>query len=70
MLAKEPFLFPRPMRWAKEDQFVAPALALVIGGAVFSLPRPWMRWTAAAAAVGAAFWIQARDYHAHAASLL
>ena len=70
MLAKEPFLFPRPMRWAKEDQFIAPALALVIGGAVFSLPRPWMRWTAAALAVGTALWIQTRDYYAHAAGLL
>lgn len=70
MLAKEPFLFPRPMRWAKEDQFIAPVLALVIGGAAWSLPRPWMRWTAAAAAVGTALWIQLRDFHAHAAGLL
>jgi hypothetical protein len=70
MLAKEPFLFPRPMRWAKEDQFIAPALALVIGGAASALPRPWMRWTAAAIVVLAALWLQLGDFRAHARSLL
>jgi len=34
MLAKEPFLFPRPLRWAKEDQFVSPLLALLIGAGI------------------------------------
>jgi hypothetical protein len=46
MVFKEPFLFPRPMRWAKEDQFVGPLLAIFIGAALGTLPRPWMRWGA------------------------
>jgi hypothetical protein len=70
MLAKEPFLFPRPMRWAKEDQFIAPALALVLAGAAGSLPRPWMRWTAGTLVVAGALWLQLGDFRAHALSLL
>ena len=44
MLLKEPFLFPRLLRWAKEDQFLSPLLCLLMAGAVASLPRAWMRW--------------------------
>lgn len=70
MLAKEPFLFPRPLRWAKEDQFVSPLLALLIGGAAGSLPRAWMRWVAASVAVGVALWLQAGDFRIHLSGLM
>jgi hypothetical protein len=70
MIAKEPFGFPRPLRWGKEDQFVSPLLALLIGGAVGALPRAWMRWSAAVVAVAVAVWLQAGDFAAHASGLL
>jgi hypothetical protein len=70
MLCKEPFLFPRPLRWAKEDQFVSPLLALLIGGAVAALPRPWMRWTAGAFVATVALWLQLGDFRIHATGLM
>jgi hypothetical protein len=70
MIAKEPFGFPRPLRWGKEDQFVSPLLALLIGGAIAALPRPWMRWSAGVVAVGAALWLQAGDFATHASGLM
>lgn len=69
MLLKEPVFFPRLLRYAKEDQFLSPLLCLLIGGAVWALPRPWMRWTGAALAVAGTFWIEARDFALHADSL-
>jgi hypothetical protein len=65
MLAKEPFLFPRPLRWAKEDQFIAPLLALLIGAACWALPKAWMRWAAAAVAVAVALYLQLGDFRIH-----
>jgi hypothetical protein len=70
MIAKEPFGFPRPLRWGKEDQFVSPLLALLVGGAVAALPRSWMRWTAGAAAVGVALWLQLGDFRTHVTALM
>ncbi|HVR72378.1 MAG TPA: hypothetical protein VMT87_16180 [Vicinamibacteria bacterium] len=69
MVLKEPAFLPRLLRWAKEDQFLSPLLALLIAGAAWSLPRAWMRWTASAAAVAAALALQLRDYWYHANSL-
>jgi hypothetical protein len=69
MLLKEPFLFPKLLRWAKEDQFLSPLLCLLIGGAVGALPRAWLRWGAGAAAVAVALWLQLRDFWHHAVSL-
>jgi len=70
MVLKEPFLLPKMLRWAKEDQFLSPLLCLFVGAAVAALPRPWMRWGAALAAVGVAAALQARDFLLHANSLL
>jgi hypothetical protein len=70
MLLKEPFLFPKLLRWAKEDQFLSPLLCLLIGAGIVSLPRPWMRWCAAALAVGGAATIQGRDFLLHATGRL
>ena len=69
MLLKEPFLFPRLLRWAKEDQFLSPLLCLLVAGAVASLPRAWMRWGGAVVAVGTAGWLELRDFAHHANSL-
>ena len=70
MLAKEPFLFPRPLRWAKEDQFISPLMGLFVGAVVWSLPRPWMRWGAAALAVGMALWLELGDFRIHVSGLM
>lgn len=70
MLLKEPFLLPKLLRWAKEDQFLSPLLCLLIGAAIAALPRPWPRWCAAAVALGGAAVIQGRDFFLHAANRL
>jgi hypothetical protein len=70
MVCKEPFLFPRPMRWAKEDQFIGPLLAVFIGAALGTLPRPWMRWTAGGAAVAVALWLQLGDFRTQMTGLM
>ena len=70
MLLKEPFLLPKMLRWAKEDQFLSPLLGLLIGAAAWALPRPWMRWAAAAVAIGTAAWIHGNDFSLHANTLL
>ena len=70
MVFKEPFLFPRPMRWAKEDQFVGPLVAVFIGAALGTLPRPWMRWAAGAAVVAVALWLQIDDFHTQMTGLM
>ncbi len=70
MIFKEPFLFPRPMRWAKEDQFIGPLLAIFIGAALGTLPRPWMRWAAGAAVVAVALWLQLGDFRTQMTGLM
>ena len=70
MFFKEPFLFPRPMRWAKEDQFVGPLLAILIGAALGTLPRPWMRWGAGAAVVAVALYLQLADFQTQMTGLM
>jgi hypothetical protein len=70
MLLKEPFLLPRMLRWAKEDQFLSPLLCLFVGAAVAALPERWMRRAAAAVAIAVAAVLQARDFLLHANSLL
>jgi len=70
MLLKEPFLFPKMLRWAKEDQFVSPLLCLFVAAAVAALPRRWLRWTAAALVVAVAAVLQGRDFLLQANSLL
>lgn len=70
MVLKEPFLFPKMLRWAKEDQFLSPLLCLLIGAGAWALPRRWMRATAAGAALALSLWLQARDFLTHADTLL
>jgi hypothetical protein len=70
MLLKEPFLLPKLLRWAKEDQFLSPLLCLLIGAGIAALPRPGLRWCAAALAVGTAAVVQGRDFWLHATNRL
>jgi len=70
MLLKEPFLLPKLLRWAKEDQFLSPLLCLLVGAGIAALPRPALRWTAAVVAVAGAAAIQARDFILHATNRL
>jgi hypothetical protein len=70
MLLKEPFLLPRMLRWAKEDQFLSPLLCLFVGAAVAALPQKWMRWLAAILVIVVVAAVQARDFLLHANSLL
>jgi hypothetical protein len=69
MLLKEPFLFAKMLRWAKEDQFVSPLLCLFLAAAVAALPRRWLRWSAAALVLAVAAALQGRDFLLHANSL-
>jgi len=69
MWLKEPGAFPRLLRWAKEDQFLSPLIALLVAGAVWASPRPWLRWGASAAALATALALQLRDYWHHANTL-
>jgi hypothetical protein len=70
MVLKDPLFFPRLLRWAKEDQFLSPLLCMLIGAAAWALPRPWMRGSAAALALGIAAWIHWNDFVLHANTLL
>jgi len=70
MLLKEPFLLPKMLRWAKEDQFVSPLLCLVVAAAVAALKHRWLRWSAAALVLAVAAAVQGRDFLLHANSLL
>jgi hypothetical protein len=65
MLLKEPFLFPKLLRWAKEDQFLSPLLCLFVGAGLGALPGGRVRWTATCAVMAVAGWIQARDWLTH-----
>lgn len=69
MALKEPFLMPRLLRWAKEDQFLGPLLGLLVAGAVGSIASPRLRWAAAIIVVVVAAWLEARDFAYHANSL-
>ena len=68
MLLKQD-MFPKLLRWAKEDQFLSPLLAALIAGAVWALPRAWLRWVGTTAVLGAALWLQLRDFAHHVNSL-
>lgn len=69
MALKEPFLFPRLLRWGKEDLFVAPALALLIAGGLAAVPARVPRRLLQAAVLAGLLWLQWRDFLHHANSL-
>lgn len=70
MLLKEPALFPKLLRWAKEDQFLSPLLCLTVAGACAAPARRHWRVLLTGAALAGALWLEARDFQYHANSLL
>ena len=69
MLMKEPWAFPRLLRWAKEDFYVAPALALLIAIGIARLESRPLRIGLALLSLTAAIFLRARDYGFHADTL-
>ena len=69
MLLKEPWAFPRLLRWAKEDFYVAPAVALVIAIAIARIESRRIRIGLTVLVLMAAVLLRARDYGFHADTL-
>jgi hypothetical protein len=69
MLLKEPWGLPILLRWAKEDLYVAPALALLIAIAIGRLESRSLRVALAGLSVAACLYLRAVDYGFHANTL-
>jgi hypothetical protein len=69
MVLKEPWGFPLLLRWAKEDFYVAPALALTIAIAVARIESRALRVALTTATLLVAAFLRARDYGFHADTL-
>jgi hypothetical protein len=70
MVLKEPVLFPKLLRWAKEDQFLSPLLCLSVAAACAAARPRWLRVALMALALLGALLLQLRDFRHHANSLL
>ena len=69
MALKEPFAFPRLLRWAKEDFYFAPAAVLIVACAIARIEsKPW-RYSLMVITLAVAFLLRARDYGFHADTL-
>jgi hypothetical protein len=69
MFLKEPWAFPRLLRWAKEDLYVAPALALLVAIAIARIESRPLRVGLVAVGLLTALFLRARDYGFHADTL-
>ena len=69
MLLKEPWGLPLLLRWAKEDFYVAPGLALIIGIGISRIRTPFARTALTSIALLVAILLRARDYGYHADTL-
>jgi hypothetical protein len=69
MILKEPWALPRLLRWAKEDFYMAPAIALTIAIAIGRLESRALRVALTCLAVLAAVFLRVRDYGLHADTL-
>ena len=69
MVLKDPLLFPKMLRWAKEDQFVSPLLGLFLAAAVTAIPPPRLRQAAIGVVLAVALALAARDFYFHANTL-
>jgi hypothetical protein len=70
MVLKEPAIFPKLLRWAKEDQFVSPLLCLMLAAAAGAPRSRGLRALLMIAALLGALFLQLRDFRYHANSLL
>lgn len=69
MLLKEPWAFSRVLRWAKEDFYVTPALALLIAIGIARIDSRPLRYGLALAGLATALYLRAQDYGFHADTL-
>jgi hypothetical protein len=69
MLVKEPWGLPVLLRWAKEDFYVAPALALLIAIAIARIESRVLRTALAGLSVACFVYLRALDYGFHANTL-
>jgi hypothetical protein len=69
MLLKEPWGLPLLLRWAKEDFYVAPGLALLIGVGIARIESSVARRLLTTATVVTAVFLRLRDYGYHADTL-
>ncbi len=69
MVLKEPWAFPVLLRWAKEDFYAAPALALSVAIAIARLQSRPVRVGLAVLSLAVAAFLRARDYGFHADSM-
>ena len=69
MLVKEPWGLPVLLRWAKEDFYVAPALALLIAIAIARIESRSLRTALAALSVVTFLYLRVLDYGFHANTL-
>jgi hypothetical protein len=69
MLLKEPWAFPVFLRWAKEDFYVAPSLALLIAIAIARVDRRPLRLALGAVILAAYASLRWEDYTFHADTL-
>ena len=70
MVLKEPPLFPKLLRWAKEEQFLSPLVCLMLAGACLQIRPRWLRACVTGLVLLGALLLQLRDFRAHANSLL
>lgn len=69
MVLKEPWAFPVLLRWAKEDFYAAPALALAVAITIARLESRPARLGLTALSLAVAAFLRIRDYGFHADSL-
>lgn len=69
MLLKEPWGLPVLLRWAKEDFYVAPSLALLVAIALAGIESRRLRIVLMTASLLASLFLRARDYGFHADTL-
>jgi hypothetical protein len=69
MVLKEPWGFPLLLRWAKEDFYVAPALALAVAIAIARIESRVLRVALTTATLLVAAFLRVRDYGFHADTL-
>jgi hypothetical protein len=69
MLLKDPLFFPKTLRWAKEDHFVSPLLALLVAGGMGAWPAGRARRAVIVLLLLGAAALAARDFLFHANTL-
>jgi hypothetical protein len=69
MILKEPWALPRLLRWAKEDFYMAPAMAIAMAVAIGRIESRGLRIALTCLAVLLAAFLRVRDYGLHVDTL-